>query len=30
MSLTFWDTVRGHELADVLIRTLPNIASKKK
>jgi len=26
MSLTFWDTVAGHELAEVLKRNLPKIA----
>lgn len=28
MSLTFWDTVRGHQLADTLIRELPNCNEK--
>ena len=23
--MTFWDTVRGHQLSDTLIRTLPKI-----
>lgn len=23
--MTFWDTVRGHQLADTLIRTLPKL-----
>lgn len=27
MSYTFWDTVRGAELADTLIRHLPTLAS---
>ena len=27
MSMTFWDTVRGHHLADTLIRCLPKIAN---
>ena len=26
--MNFWDTVRGHELADILIRHLPKIAKK--
>ena len=26
MSYSFWDTVRGVELADTLIRTLPKLA----
>ena len=30
MSMTFWDTVRGHELADVLCRTLPKLTKKVK
>ena len=30
MSLTFWDTVRGMELADTLIRTLPKLTGRKQ
>lgn len=30
MSLTFWETVRGVELADTLIRNLPAIAESSK
>jgi len=30
MSLTFWETVRGVELADTLIRNLPSIAEGSK
>ena len=30
MSMTFWDTVRGHHLADTLIRCLPKIAKEEK
>ena len=30
MSLTFWDTVRGRNLADALISNLPKIAEKRK
>ena len=26
--MNFWDTVRGHELADILIRYLPKISKK--
>lgn len=28
--MNFWETIRGHHLADVLIRCLPEIAEKKK
>ena len=27
---TFWDTVKGHRLADVLIDCLPELATKKE
>lgn len=30
MSLTFWDTVRGCNLADTLIKYLPKLAKDKK
>jgi hypothetical protein len=30
MSLTFWDTVRGHHLADTLIRYLPQLVDDRK
>lgn len=30
MSYSFWDTVKGQELADVLIATLPKLAKEKK
>ena len=30
MSMTFWDTVRGHELADTLCRCLPKLTKKMK
>lgn len=26
--MDFWDTIRGHHLADTLIRTLPKLADK--
>lgn len=29
MSLTFWDTIRGNHLADILIRELPKLTKKK-
>lgn len=29
MSYSFWETVRGVELAETLIRTLPKIADKQ-
>ena len=30
MSLTFWDTVRGNELANTLIHTLPKLAGREQ
>lgn len=30
MSMTFWDTVRGHHLADTLIRCLPKLAKEER
>lgn len=27
MSMTFWDTIRGHHLADTLIKCLPKIVN---
>lgn len=27
--MDFWDTIRGHNLADILIRTLPKLAAKE-
>ena len=30
MSLTFWETIRGRNLADTLINNLPKIAEKRK
>lgn len=28
--MSFWDTIRGHQLADTLIRELPNLTRKRK
>ena len=30
MNLSFWDTVRGNELADTLIRNLPKLAGREQ